>query len=207
MGGSSSHCDGTNRHYTKDLELKFFLELYQLGVDLAQVKVQATQDGAISVNFPWQYHRASTARLRSITFIQADITKPDEYPSSLQKELNLGFDIFYMKAAFYVPYLYKDFLPCIAQSIRRNGWLMTADVTIGMDFVNPEKYLNGNGQAFISKKSREVEMFEDFMQMAFDPLCTIPQLEAKFPRAQRVPGTELSYWAVVHPRQKIMPTI
>jgi hypothetical protein len=73
---------------------------------------------------------------------------------------------------------------------------MTADMTIGMDSSNPEKYLNGNGQAFISKKSQEVEMFEDFMQIAFDPLCTIPQLVAKLPREQRVPGTELSYWAL-----------
>ena len=203
-GGAISHyCDG--KQEMKDLALKFFFNLRGLGVDLNKV-VLSTNNNEIHVDFPWQYHGASSSRNRTVILVCADITNPKSYPDLLKAKMENKFDIFYMKAAFRVPLYYPQFLPHIAKSIRKGGWLMTADKTFMMEEMPPEKCLEQNGLTFALQGSEEKQIFEGLMIPPFDPLCTIPSLEFFHPheRYMRTPGSDQTYWSVLNLRKRMV---
>jgi hypothetical protein len=203
-GASSAYCDG--KHKMEDLALKFLFGLKGVGVDLDKVELTSNQNGkGIRVDFPWQYHGATLSRKRSVTFVTADITQPEEYPSFLKEKLEKGFDIFYMKASFLVPRYYPQFLPYIAKSLKIGGWLMTTDKTFTMEEMAPDVCLTQNGLTFSLQKSNEIKILEGLMTVPFDPLCGIPLLEY-YPsnmRCARNPGSDLTYWSILNLRKKL----
>ncbi len=203
-GGSTSVFDSGGGQYMEDLAMKLFFDLQTMGVDFDTVSVKEEEEG-VSIEFSWQYQGAALSRHRRILFVRADISKPDSYPALLKRRLSEGIDIFYMKAPFFVPLYYPEFLPLIAKSIRVGGWLMTADKTMTMDPINPETCLQKHGLSFARKRSDEVKMFEECMRTPLDPFCTIAQLEVNRPknRHQRAPGSDHTYWAILNLRQKI----
>lgn len=203
-GGSSSKYQGSGKHFMRDLALKLLFSLREMGVDLSRITLTPVEDGkGVRVDFPWQYHGAALPRKRSITYVTADITSPNTYPKLLQAKLKEGIDIFYMKAAFNAPKLYPQFLPQIAASINRGGWLMTADKTFTMEAVNPEPCLETNGLSFASVRNEEKDRLEKLILPPFDPLFEIVSL-LRFPdqRHNRNPSSDLTYWTMLKLRQK-----
>jgi hypothetical protein len=208
-GGSvSTYSDG--KHKMNELALKFLFALRGIGVDLDKVVLTPYQKGTeVRVDFPWQYHGASSSRNRSVTFVTADITNPDAYSASLKAKLEKGFDIFYMKASFFVPQYYPQFLPRIAKSLKIGGWLMTADKTVLMEEVIPDVCLKQNGLIFELQKSEEVKILEDHTSLPFDPLGHISTLD-HYPsdkRHWRKVGVDLTYWSILNLRKKLSHTI
>ncbi len=197
--GSSSTTSSEGIHQMNDLGLKLLFDLREAGVDLDKVVLTLLQDG-VRIDFPWQYHGTASMRNRSLTFVTADITKPDSYPALLKTKLQEGFDIFYMKAAYFVPQYYPHFLPQIAKSVKEGGWLMTVDKTLTMEIFSPEECLDGK---FELKKREETALLEELISPPFDPLSVIPVL-TRFPnnRASRTPGGDLTYWSILSLRQK-----
>lgn len=205
VGGSSSVYSSKGSHLMNDLPLKLLFDLRETGVDLDKVLLTSTQNGlGIRIDFPWKYYGALEERMRSMTFVTADITNPDAYPDVLKSKLEDGFDIFYLKAAYFVPKLYHQFLPLIAKCIKKDGWLMTTDKTMIMEKVNPEECLQQKNVDFTLKKSEENRIIEGVMSPSFDPLGSFPQLELfdSNKRIQRTPGSDLTYWSILNLRQK-----
>jgi hypothetical protein len=191
------------KHLMAAVELKLLYELRQIGVDLDQLVFNSSEKG-IKIEFLWQYHGAVRCRKRSLTFITADITKPNSYPPILKKRLKDGIDIFYLKGACAVPELYSHFLPTIAQSISPGGWLMTTDMTVGMNIVDPEPSLKDNKFAFTRIKAEESRLLEPLMWPPLCPLSPIPSLDIFHGdnRFRRGVGTDITYWAILNLRQK-----
>lgn len=200
--GATSAYDG--KHKMDDVALKLLFELRELGVDLDQVTLSSAE-GGITIDFSWQYHGDVRCRKRSLTFVTADITRPDSYPSLLKAKLQEGIDIFYMKGACCVPELYPQFLPTIAQSMMPGGWLMTTDKTSNMESVDPEPSLKQHALIFSTVKTEEIRLLEDLSHLESDPFATVPVLQMfpeKHQRFLRTPGTDLSYWSFLTLRQK-----
>ena len=110
-GGSLSMCTN-GKHTMPYLAGKVIYDLRQLGVDLEKVSLSQTA-GCLQIAFPWQYFGADTPRMRTLTFVQADITSPANYPSHLKTKLAERIDIFYMKAAFLDPLTILNFCPVL----------------------------------------------------------------------------------------------
>lgn len=201
-GGSTSNLsNGVQK--MKDLALKLLHDLRAAGVDLSQVVLSKDKEG-VRIDFPWQYHGAASARKRTLTFLTADVTRPDIYPSLLKTKIEEGFDIFYLKAAYLAPQHYPQFLPHLAKSIRKGGWLMTADKTFLMETCSPDETLRENGLEFEHHRMAKLKIMEALTLPPFDPLCAVPQL--KIPPSQRMcrmTGSDLSYWSHLTLRKKI----
>lgn len=202
-GGAPSHFF-RGKHSMHYLALKILFDLRETGVDLNKVILSSSQNGLnVRIDFPWQYHGAPSLRMRSLTFVTADITKPEEYPPFLKTNIEAGFDIFYMKAAFLAPLSYPQFLPALAKFIKPGGWLMTADKTSTMEMVNPEECLDQNGISCKLHRNAEMQLLEDLMNPAHDPFASVPFLDSqKQYRFHRMTGSDLSYWAFLSLRQK-----
>lgn len=202
MAGMSGYGDG--QHHMDDLALKLLFDLQETGVDLDQVDLTSI-NGEVRIDFSWQYYGAPSARKRSVTFITADITKPDAYPDHLQSQLKAGIDIFYLKGAFFAPQSYPQFLPTLAKHMNAGGWLMTTDKTSFMETVNPEFCLKQNNLHFSLHKSEEIHLLEELISPSSSPFAVVQTLRMFPPekRLQRSPGTDITYWAILNLRQKI----
>ena len=185
-------------HSMEHLERNLFFDLQELGVPLDHIRIRKEQ-GATYIQFFWCYHGSPAPKNRTLVLIKADLTKPSEYPPVLCRRLHEGIDCFFMKASFYAPEYYPSFLPCIAQSIREGGWIMTSDKTANMELENPEQCLLESRQHFISRKNREIESFEEFMHYEYNPSFVRLPKEA---RDDREPMTDLTYTVIVNLRQK-----
>lgn len=205
-GGSISWLDSNGLHIMPELEFKFIFDLFVIGVELEDLTIREFEDGRVEVTFPWEYHGANKSRMRRVTFISADITKPEEYPAPLRAKVEAKFDIFYMKSAFFAPRSYPQFLPYLAASIKENGWLMTADKTITMETIHPEPILEAHGLTFVSQTNETIQNAEVLIPVYFDPLEPVPTLD-RLPnpaqRSQRNPGSDPSYWTILNLRQKL----
>jgi hypothetical protein len=188
------------------LEAKFFYNLKRAGVDLRKV-VLLQKGNEIWVKFPWLYYGEALPRQRRVIFVTADITNPDEYPPFLKEKLQMGFDIFYMKAAYYAPLYYPQFLPHIAKSIRPGGWLMTTDKAVNMQEVPPEQCLQQNGLEFEFHTSQEKTLLEDILipESSKYPFYSDIRLDTypKDKRHERTPTTDLTYWSILNLRKRM----
>ena len=69
----------------------------------------------------------------SITFIDADITRPEYYPDLLKEVLDGGedfdggFDFYYQRAGVTIPALYSKFIPRLYNSMNMGGCFITDD--------------------------------------------------------------------------------
>ena len=79
--------------------------------------------------------------------------------------------------------------------------MMTSDKTQAMDLVDPEPCLAQAGQHFTLTKNSEIENFEEFMGTSFSPFLDLPILKIA-DRASRPVGSDITYWAYLHLRQK-----
>ena len=189
------------------LALKFFFNLKCVGVDLDKVVLSSNQnENEVRVDFPWQYHGAAFPRNRSVIFVNADITNPDQYPVVLKAKLENKFDIFYMKAAYFVPHHYPQFLPHIANSMRQGGWLMTTDKSVNMEEIPPEKCLEQNGLTYALHKSEEKKLLEGLVIKTFSPFYSATALEnySKKNRNRRTVCTDLTYWSILNLRKRMI---
>lgn len=203
--GSMSEYRGNDQHFMKDLALKICADLFAMGANLKDAAL-STVEGGVQFEFSWKYHGAESARKRRVIFLTADITKPQQYPPFLQKKIKEGFDVFYMKGAFFAPISYPQFLPSLASALNPGGWLMTTDKTMWMDTVDPTHCLQQNRLQFVLQNPETKRVLENVMASPFDPLFIVPSLE-RFPlpelRPYRQVGSDLTYWAILNLRQKI----
>ena len=195
-GAQSNFRDG--QQYMSDLPAKLFLDLRSIGVDLTQIKLTPLKSGAVRMDFPWQYHGSAETKMRSLTFMTADITSPDTYPPELQEALSSGIDAFFMKGAFFAPRQYPQFLPVIAKALKDSGWLMTTDKTWSMETVNPEDCLGS--LTFDRVRAEEPTRLSEVLHPPFDPFLEIGLM--KMDRIARNPGTDISYWTLLNLRRK-----
>ena len=186
---------------------KFFFNLKSIGVDLDKVVLSSQNGNQVRIDFPWQYHGADSPRNRTVTFVSADITKPQFYPPLLKEKLESGFDIFYMKAAFFAPRHYPQFLPHIAKLLKPGGWLMTTDISYPTEKVLPETCLKQNGMRFALHTSEEKNLLEDLLSPVDNySLCLFDVLAAYPPnkRSERGVCPELTYWSILNLRKRMM---
>jgi len=117
------------------IEMNLMGELRALGVKKEDiVGIDTDPNGRAYIKFKWAYH-GSEKRLRTITFIDADISKPDEYPDDLKALFGLDgnagsarkFDLYYQRAAQWAPDHYKRYIEIISSVIRPGGYLITDD--------------------------------------------------------------------------------
>lgn len=196
MGSLSNHFEGV--HTMENLAEKFLINLWALKAE----KVSFTsEEGCVQIDFSWQYKGAVSPKKRRVIFITADLTNPEKYPPLLQKKIEQGFDIFYMKGAFLVPNSYPQFLPYLAKFLNPKGWLMTTDQTVTMEKVDPTPCLTPD---FIVQESEEKKSFEKTLIHESDPFQELDLLKIYPPhqRLLRNPGTDSSYWSILTLRQK-----
>jgi len=62
------------------------------------LEVRYINERVVEISFEWGYS-VEEARTRKITFIQADISQPQDYPPQLAYLLNKGIDVFFEKAS------------------------------------------------------------------------------------------------------------
>jgi hypothetical protein len=194
LGAGSDYDKG--KHTMSDVALKLLFELREIEVGLDRVTLTSIE-GGVKIDFSWQYHGDARCRQRSVTFMTADITKPESYPLLLKKRLQGGIDIFYMKGACRVPELYPQFLPAIVTAVRPGGWLMTTDKTNLMESIDP-------GLPFSIVKTEENRLLEELILQPRGAFATVPVLDM-YPSAKRYlrsPGTDLTYWSILNLRQK-----
>ncbi|MDP2946145.1 MAG: hypothetical protein Q8N61_01670, partial [bacterium] len=92
----------------KDIEYKLLIHLQAMGVKKEDIELIKNLDGTVTIKFKWQY-TGQRAKVYSITYIQADITKPNKYPQRLKEVLRKGIDIYYQKAGRRIPEFYSKF--------------------------------------------------------------------------------------------------
>jgi len=204
LGGATSAYKGNGQHVMESMPLKLLFDLHHLGVKLEDVVINSIEGGkGIKIIFPWKYYGQTVTRKRTLTFLTGDITKPVTYPETLKHQIKGGFDIFYMKAAFFAPLHYPTFIPTIGTALKNGGWLMTSDKTFTMEHVNPTECLKENKVSFTNFKNKEIKILEQLLNPQFDPMVTIPQLIA-YPdkRQQRMSGSDTTYWSILNLRQK-----
>ncbi len=207
VSNRSRYCGSSNeftqgQHTMCAFEHKVFFDLRELGVDLNQATLDE-KEGSVVVSFPWQYYGEAISRTREITFITADITKPDLYPPLLKGKLEAGIDIFFMKGSFLAPKSYDQFLPGIAKNINSGGYLMTSDKTFLMETVDPMPYLEAENLVFEEVKTAIIQTCEDLLEPPFSPLVSVPSLEImRDNRICRTAGSGISYWVKLVLRQK-----
>ncbi len=202
FGASTSLFSG-REHIMDYFALKLLCDLKLMGVDLETVELSALPARGVQIKFDWQYFGQPCAKERVITLLHADITKPESYPRLLQEELKKGFDLFFLKGAFFVPRSYPLFLPHLARAINPGGFFMTTDKTFTMDLIDPEPCLLKAGFRSISRKSDIAKTIEPLLERECSPIELIPYLEM-FPsekRAGRNTGCDISYWSVLNIRQ------
>lgn len=106
-------------------------ELLSIGVDAARIRID-NNGGYPRIKFRWKYPRSHGEKDYSITFVGADITKPEQYEDVLFKRLlcGRGIDIYYQRAGRDIAASYvKDtcFLHTIYEWIRPGGFFATDD--------------------------------------------------------------------------------
>lgn len=199
-----SELTSQGQHLMHHLVLKLFIDLEQAGVDSKKITL-SEQGGAITLNFPWQYYGDRTPKMRTLVYVQADITQPHKYPLTLQEKLAKGIDIFYLKGAFFVPKFYAQFLPTIAKAINPQGWLMTTDMTNLMEPFDPMPCLEKISLKFQRKTNETISRLEELMELPFNHFGSLTMLEEYPPdqRHDRIAGCGLTYWTILNCRQKI----
>lgn len=203
-GGASSSCLN-GKHNMDLLASKLLFDLREVGVDLKKVVLtQVKNETGVKLEFPWQYLGAPSPKTRTLTFLTGDITTPSTYPTLLKNKLKDGIDLFYMKASFLAPTFYPQFIPQIAKSINKDGWLMTTDKTFTMETMTPDHCLQENNLTFESRKSNEIQILEEIVAPPYAPLNSIPVLSylPAEKRYARTVGSDLSYWSILSLRQK-----
>lgn len=202
LAGISTHTLG-GQHYMNQLPFKLLFDLFQLSDETPGLIIEPFKD-AIKLSFSWSYQENGPKKSRSFIYIQADITKPAQYPTTLQTKLKKGIDIFYMKGAFTVPRQYPQFLPFIAKSLKRDGWLMTADKAFSMETYDPTTCLEPQSLKFVTKKSEATLHFEESLDPPFEHFIKPPSLEIfSDRRVNRSSGTDHSYLTFLTCRQKL----
>jgi hypothetical protein len=104
------------------------VELESMGIALSQVRVSETMiNGQICpvISFPWSYD-GKNRKNYSITFVRADILKPEQY----QHILDAKIDIYYQRAAMSVPTRYKTsprFIHSLSEGLNPGGFFVTDD--------------------------------------------------------------------------------
>ncbi len=179
------------------IEMKLILDLKMMGIDLTKVKITSLSEG-VQIEFPWESFE-KPVKMRTLFLLQADITKPEEYPAILKEKITTGFDIFYMKGAFHLPLEYSKFLPNLAQGLKTGGWLMTADWTHDMRYANPQDCLR---ESFKESTSEENEALKRLVfSNKEDIFFTYPNMEST-DRTELYIHSSLLYWSILNLRQK-----
>lgn len=156
------------------IEYKIMYELKVMGVKKKRSdgtdNIKITQDPkgkTVTITFDWAY-AGETEREYAITFIQAEITRPKDYPKALVNVLNNGIDIYYQRAPLAIAGKYKKFLGEIASCVYEGGYLVTDDINLEKGENDPDKILGKSGKYTFSKKggqtSPELEKWEDILE-------------------------------------------
>ncbi|MCB4755954.1 MAG: S8 family serine peptidase [Elusimicrobia bacterium] len=98
-------------------------EMTALGIDLERVTVDSNM-GNPRIFFPWTYPGTSQETMRSITFIDGDLTKKLEQPEFLQgKKIGL----YYQRASVSMPRYYDRIIPLLATCMSEGAFFVTDD--------------------------------------------------------------------------------
>ncbi|MDD5680780.1 MAG: hypothetical protein PHI59_06030, partial [Candidatus Omnitrophica bacterium] len=138
-----------------DINTLMGLEAWRVIQELKAMKaenvrvIETSNTEPAQIKFEWQYPGASEKKTYTITFITADITKPDEYPQKLNDVLDGGIDVYYQRAGMDIPKKYASFMPRIGSSVKNGGYAITDDECGYSDGrFNPQEYLEKDGVVF-----------------------------------------------------------
>lgn len=152
----------------QDIHRCIVKELKAMGVDKESIKFPDTEDGpdkdgSFQITFRWTYPGSGLERTYKITFIKANITKPAEYPDSLNKVLNRKIDIYYQRAGMDIASDYNKFIDRIARALKRGGALIADSFeTNGKEYSIPGALINNAEMAFtLPIASRAIKALSD----------------------------------------------
>ncbi|MFC1658665.1 signal peptidase I [Candidatus Omnitrophota bacterium] len=151
-----------------NIEHKLLINLKAMGVEKKDIKLINNPDGTVTIKFTWAY-LGQGLREYSITYIQADITDPDNYPQRLKQILSTGIDIYYQKAGFGIPKRYDRFLSIIAKAVKEGGYLVTDDYSTEREIFNPDSLLRSHNLNYTSENelvSAEMRYWESQVKFA-----------------------------------------
>jgi hypothetical protein len=181
----------SNPEKLNNLADKLFFEIGQL-VDLKKVRIiQDVSDDSVEISFPWAY-RGQKEALRTIKYIQADITNTPNYPAALKNFLSKGLDFFYMKSAFHAPLSYEAFIPHLRQFMNKGSWFMTSSRAIDGNEYDTSSVLS-------LPKTPIPKIYKKILALCdtqIHPMATIPNLE--LPKSKRSTGMRLDYWHITN---------
>ncbi|MCK5450522.1 MAG: hypothetical protein KAI70_02005, partial [Candidatus Omnitrophica bacterium] len=127
-------------------------ELKAMGVDINKVQVDSNE-GKPRIKFKWNYSGCNE-REYSITFVDADITKPETYIEALK---NKKIGIYYQRASMEVAGTYEEedcFLYFINSIMRKNGFYVTDDYLVSP---NGEKIFDMSDKFPIVSKKKTIK--------------------------------------------------
>ncbi|MBF0217809.1 MAG: hypothetical protein HQL30_12555, partial [Candidatus Omnitrophica bacterium] len=129
------------------VEAKVALELKLMGVDPKTIKFGRGRN-ANTISFDWKYHPSSPgpAKKRTLTFISADMRKPEEYPAQLRR-LKKKVDVYLEQAAREMPMSYGSYLPEIAAYLT-DGGVVALDTMVASELkrYDPLPFLGQSGR-------------------------------------------------------------
>ncbi len=148
---------------------KIVLELKALGVTREDIiDVGMDQSGNARVRFKWTYPATREEKTYTVSFINADITKTDEYPLALNNVLKKNIDIYYQRAGMKISEAYASFMRRIGEALKNGGFCVTDDHSpIGViPYPDMDKCLEDAGLSFTRDEaltSPEMRRWEELL--------------------------------------------
>ncbi|MDD5681094.1 MAG: hypothetical protein PHI59_07615, partial [Candidatus Omnitrophica bacterium] len=131
-----------------NIEIRIITKLKSMGLKKEDIVVEITPLGSAKIRFMWTYPGSGEMKEYCVTFIEADITEPEQYPSELNAILDRGIDIYYQRAGMTIVNAYSLFMPRIGSALKVGGYTITDDHSLLNIVRSPEEYLEKDGPYF-----------------------------------------------------------
>ncbi len=118
------------------IEFKVITELKAIGVTRNDIIILPKEfwerrfpdehNKPVTIKFAWAYP-GQEKKERTITFIDADITAPLQFPGILKEVLQEGIDFYYQRAGYWIASRYEKFIPFLLKGMKAGAFLLTDD--------------------------------------------------------------------------------
>lgn len=104
--------------FKKYREALIILELKMMGIDLTGIRVESGVFGEPTLMFMWAYP-GMQPKMRALTYLTGDITKPRKHPKQLKEAMRRGVDFYFEKSSQKCIDDAEAYLPGMARAARR----------------------------------------------------------------------------------------
>ena len=160
----------SEEHFNTCREIIFLFEMTTMGVELAKIRLEKAPefDG-----FRMYYSRRLYDRNKkgytdlkecTLTYVKADLTKPQNYPQGFKKVLDEGIDLYMQKGSANIPAKYSTYMSRISSAVRENGYLLTNDMSSEGVYYEIEGHIKNFGEIITTE---HLSYLEDMVQTPF----------------------------------------